>query len=165
MTRARVQVALRVRASPGRTFEVFTREIGNWWRPNGLFRFTAGRPGVLTFEPGEGGRLVERLTDGSEFEIGRITIWRPPTELAFGWRQESFDAGQETQVRVRFEPVGEETRITVEHFGWDTVPQEHAARHGFPLQIFQLRHGEWWRELLGSLDERLAAKAPKRSGP
>ena len=23
--------------------------------------------------------------------------------------------------------------MTVEHFGWDAIPQDHAARHGFPL--------------------------------
>lgn len=155
MSGSRVLVALRVRATPARAFEAFTGEIGDWWRPNDLFRFTAGPPGRLAFEPGEGGRLVERLADGAEFEIGRITTWRPPAELAFGWRQASFDPGLQTHVRVRFEPIDEETRITVEHVGWDLVPQDHAARHGFPLQVFQLRHAEWWRELLGSLSDRI----------
>jgi hypothetical protein len=31
--------------------------------------------------------------------------------------------------------VNNGTRVTVEHFGWDTIPQENAARHGFPLGI------------------------------
>jgi hypothetical protein len=29
-----------------------------------------------------------------------------------------------------------ETRVTVEHRGWDSVPQEHVARHGFPDAVF-----------------------------
>jgi hypothetical protein len=49
---------------------------------------------------------------------------------------------------VRFEPAGDETRVTVEHFGWDTIPREHAARHGFPLEVFLRRHAEWWQALL-----------------
>jgi hypothetical protein len=54
-------------------------------------------------------------------------------------------------VHVSFEPVGDEARVTVEHFGWDAIPREHAARHTFPLQPFLQRHGEWWQALLGSL--------------
>ena len=39
-------------------------EIGQWWRPNGLFQFTDGRDGTLAFEPGPTGRLVETYDDG-----------------------------------------------------------------------------------------------------
>ncbi|MEI9963534.1 MAG: SRPBCC domain-containing protein [Caulobacteraceae bacterium] len=85
------------------------------------------------------------------FEIGAITAWEPPARLAFGWRQAGFAPGQHTEVEIRFEPVGEETRVTVEHRGWDSVPQAHVARHGFPDAIFLRRHAEWWRALLTSL--------------
>ena len=155
---SRIVVALRVRATPQRAFEVFTTEIGLWWKPNGLFAFTPRDPGVLAFEPGEGGRLTETLPNGKVFEIGRIRAWEPPLEgglgrLVFGWRQAAFAPGQDTEVEVRFEPVGEETRVTVEHRGWDSVPQEHVARHHFPDAVFLQRHAEWWQTLLGSLKE------------
>ena len=71
----------------------------------------------LSFEPGEGGRLIETLASGKVFEIGKITVWAPPTRLVFGWRQATFQADQDTEVEVRFEPVGAETRVTVEHRG------------------------------------------------
>lgn len=148
-------VALRVRASPERAFEVFTNEIGQWWRPNMLFSFTGGPPGVLSFEPGIGGRLVETPPAGDSFEIGRITAWEPGRLLAFSWRQASFAPDQVTRVEVRFEPVGEETRITVEHRGWDSVPQAHRARHGFPDAIFLQRHAEWWRSQLEALKRQI----------
>ena len=35
--------------------------------------------------------------------------------------------------------------------GWDAIPQEHAARHNFPLHVFQMRQGEHWRALLGAM--------------
>ena len=79
--------------------------------------------------------------------------------LVFGWRQAAFAPGQDTEVEVRFEPVGDETRVTVEHRGWDSVPREHVARHGFPDQLFLLRHAQWWQALLGGLEGRLAASA------
>lgn len=161
---SRVQVSLRVAASPQRAFDIFTREIGAWWRPNQLFQFTPQSAGVLSFElaeqAGGQGRLIETQADGSVFEIGRVTAWEPGERLAFGWRQASFSDAQHTHVEVRFEAVGDETRVTVEHRGWDTVPQEHVARHHFPDRVFLLRHGEWWQALLASL-----RAAVQRSGP
>ena len=152
-----VIVSLRVKATPAEAFDVFVNEIGAWWRPSGLFQLTPRGDGELRFEPGEGGRLVTTLSNGKVFEIGRITAWSPGKRLAFTWRQGTFTPDQSTQVEVRFEPVGEETRVTVEHRGWDTIPQEHVARHGFPLGVFQVRQAEHWRLLLASLGARAAA--------
>jgi uncharacterized protein YndB with AHSA1/START domain len=149
---SRVLVALRVRAEPDRAFEVFTRDIALWWRPNPIFAFTPRDPGVLSFEPGVGGRLTQTLASGKVFEIGKIRRWEPPHSLVFGWRQASFAPGQDTEVEVRFEPVGGETRVTVEHRGWDSVPAAHVARHGFPNAVFLQRHAEWWQALLEELN-------------
>src|SRR5262245_23135305 len=111
---SRVLVALRVKTTPERAFEAFTREIGQWWRPNALFQFTAQDTHALRFEPGVGGRFLMTLRDGSDFEIGRVHTWEPAVELGFSWRQQSFAPEQSTHVRVRFEPVEGETRVTVE---------------------------------------------------
>lgn len=150
-----VIVSLRIAAPPLRVFEAFTQEIGAWWRPHTLFQFTPRGDGVLRFEGGEGGRLVRTLSSGKEFDIGRITAWVPGERLSFTWRQATFAPDQLTHVEVRFEPVGDETRVTVEHRGWDTIPQEHAARHGFPLGAFQMRQAEHWRVLLGAVASHL----------
>jgi uncharacterized protein YndB with AHSA1/START domain len=153
---ARILVALRVAAPPARAFDVFVGEIGAWWRPNALFQFAPQSPGRLAFEPGPGGRFTETFADGTVFEIGRITEWEPGQRLAFTWRQASFAPDQATRVEVRFERVADaETRVTVEHHGWDAVPQEHVARHGFPDAIFLQRHGEWWQRLLAAYSGRL----------
>jgi uncharacterized protein YndB with AHSA1/START domain len=153
---SRVIVALRVKATPERAFAAFFGEIDLWWRPNGLFQFTPHSPGTLSFEAGEGGRLIETLANGKVFEIGRIRAWEPPHRLVFGWRQASFAPDQDTEVEVRFEPLGDQTRVTVEHTGWDSVPQAHAARHRFPATVFLTRHGEWWQTLLEAYRMRLA---------
>jgi len=155
---AAVIVSIRVGATPLRAFEAFTAEIGAWWRPNPLFALTPRGDGCLRFEPGEGGRLVTTLPNGKEFEVGRITIWKPGERLALTWRQATFARGQSTELDVRFEAVGDETRVTVEHRGWDTIPQEHVARHGFPLQPFQMRQAEHWRALLAALAAQTTAR-------
>ncbi|MDH4143801.1 MAG: SRPBCC domain-containing protein [Acidimicrobiia bacterium] len=154
--RSRVLVALRVSAPPEVAFDVFTDQIGQWWQPSALFPFTSNGPGRLRLDGGPSGRLVEVDAHGDDFEIGRVLHWEPPHHLALSWRQASFAADQQTEVHVRFEAVDGGTRVTVEHFGWDTIPREHAARHGFPLGAFQLRHAEWWQALLWSFARRVA---------
>jgi uncharacterized protein YndB with AHSA1/START domain len=155
--RSRVLVATRVNATPVRAFAAFTEEIGQWWRPNGLFQFSRRQDGVLSFEPGANGRLIETYADGTVFVIGDVRLWDPPRRLVVSWRQQSFAPDQNTELHVHFEEAGDQTRITVEHFGWDTIPERHAARHGFPLPIFQLRFAEWWRVLLDGLREHVAS--------
>ena len=142
---SRLLVSLRVRASPPRAFEAFTAAIGEWWRPDDLFRFTPRSPGVVALEAGPGGRFTETLAGGAVFEIGQVLVWDPPHRLRFSWRQATFARDQSTEVEVRFEPVGEETRVTVVHFGWDGIPQGHVARHGFPDGVFLRRHGNGGR--------------------
>jgi uncharacterized protein YndB with AHSA1/START domain len=148
---SKVYVALRVRAPPERAFQAFVEEIGAWWRPNPLFQTTPRAPGRLAFEPGEGGRLTETLANGKVFEIGRVTAWEPPHRLEFSWRQASFPLELHTEVEVRFEAVGEETRVSVEHRGYHQVPAESVARHGFPDAVLLARLGDYWRAQLGAL--------------
>lgn len=155
--RSRVLVSTRIAATPARVFEAFTEEIAQWWRPNVLFQLGAGGPGSLSFVPGPDGRLVESSPDGSEFVVGEVRTWEPPNRLVLSWREESFDEDQETELHVRFDAVDAGTRVTVEHFGWEGIPIEHAARHGFELGLFQRRFAEWvqaWLTGLRTVAER-----------
>lgn len=154
MDASRVLVAVRVPMPAKRAFIAFTEQIGQWWQPNSIFQFTPGRVGTMVFESGPDGRLLERYDDGTEFVIGRVRLWDPPRRVVLGWRQASFAADQDTELHVSFEQVtgdGVQTRVTVEHFGWDRIPPEGAARHGFPLGVLQLRFAEWWQAQLGAL--------------
>jgi activator of Hsp90 ATPase-like protein len=87
------------------------------------------------------------------------SLWDPPAELAFQWRLASFGPEQTTEVHVRFEAVGPETRVVVEHSGWDTIAPKHAARHGFPLDAFPQREAEWWQILLRACSRWLEGTA------
>jgi uncharacterized protein YndB with AHSA1/START domain len=153
---SQVFVALRVPATPARAFEAFTREIASWWRPDRLFQITPDGDGELAFEPGVGGRLLTRLKNGETFEIGRISVWEPERRLVFSWRQANFTPEQSTEVEVLFEPVDGETRVSIEHRAWDTIPRRHAARHGFPEHVTLQRAADWWRGSLASLRSRLS---------
>lgn len=152
---SRVYVALRVKATPERAFQAFVEEIGAWWRPSALFQ-TTPRPGVLSFEPGEGGRLIETRAGGKVFEIGRVRVWEPPRKLIFSWRQASFPPELDTEVEVGFEALGNETRVSIEHRGFDQVPVESVARHGFPDQYLLLRLADFWRAQIAAVGDTVS---------
>ncbi|MEO6652916.1 MAG: SRPBCC domain-containing protein [Ilumatobacteraceae bacterium] len=153
---SRVLVALRIDAAPARVFEAFTAEIGEWWRPNALFRPSRSADGRISIETGVGGRVLASRVDGEVDVIGQVLAWDEPDRLVFSWRPTSFGPDQATEVHVRFESVDGMTRVVVEHVGWDQIPQDHVARHDFPLDRFQRRLADWWQDLLASLDEHSA---------
>src|SRR3546814_12022766 len=111
-------VALRFGATSDAAFTTYTEGIGRWWTRHPLFPHSPKGDGTLRFDPaGPDGRLVTRFDDGEEWEIGRVADWRPGERLAFGWRLPSFAEDQATEVEVRFEAIGDEPRVTVEHRG------------------------------------------------
>ena len=131
---------------------MFTGQIGDWWRPNALFQTTPRTPGCLAFGDG---RLTETLANGKVFEIGKVLIWEPPLRLVFSGRQANFPPDLTTEVEVRFEVVGEETRVSVEHRGFDQVPMENAARHGFPNAALLARLAAYWQAQLSAVAHSL----------
>jgi uncharacterized protein YndB with AHSA1/START domain len=152
---------VRVAAAPAVAFDLFTREIDQWWRRGPKYRHAGSAAGRIAIEPGAGGRVFETWRDGGggerSFEIGRITVWEPPHRLAFGWRNEEFAAAERTEVEVTFVAVGAGTLVTVRHRGWETLRKDHPARHGLDDAAFARMLGLWWSELLEQLRRRAAA--------
>jgi uncharacterized protein YndB with AHSA1/START domain len=128
---------------PGTAFDIFTGDIGTWWKRGTRYWNDSARGVELRLEPHVAGRLLEVYDTGTGagFEIGRVLAREPGKRLVFTWRQDDWAASEFTEVEVRFEPAGSATRVTVEHGGWDRVP---AADPGIADGY---SHG--WQELLG----------------
>ena len=133
----RIQATTVVALDPVVAFEVFTDEIDAWWRRGPRFRWLTEAEGTLRFEGGEGGRLVEIRDDatGEGFEVGRVLVWKPAERLVFELRARSFEPDQRTEVEIVFEAEGEGTRVTVEHRGWDRLPETVAVFWQVPFII------------------------------
>jgi len=122
-----VTASVDVSLDPATAFEVFTEEIGRWWRPgpqnwNNRFRAVG-----IRIEPGVGGRWLEVHDDPEGvFECGRITVWEPPSRFVFLYQDVGHDIDG-TEVEVRFEALAGRTRVTIEHRGWQVVPDDIAA--------------------------------------
>jgi uncharacterized protein YndB with AHSA1/START domain len=126
-----------------RAFDIFTRDIGTWWKRGTPYWNDSDQGKELRFEPHVGGRLIEvhDVVTGEGFEIGRVLAWEPGKRLVFTWRQDDWDPSESTDVEVRFDPTGTGTLVTVEHGGWEHVP---SADPGMSAGYTQ-----GWAELLG----------------
>jgi len=116
-----IRKSIRVGRPPVISFSVFCEEMGSWW-PGGF----GGKDARVFLEGWVGGRLYERRPDGTEYQIGRVTAYQPPSLVAFTWRAPSWQV--DTQVEVRFEAEGIGTRVVLEHSGFD---QDAATRDGY----------------------------------
>lgn len=146
----KVRVTTIVSVDPATAFELFTQDIGAWWKRGTRYQLRTDRIGTMRFEPGVGGRLVEVYDEAGAdiYEVGRILEWRPAERLVFEWRGKGFEAGERTEVEVSFERVEQGTRVTVEHRGWAGLPHDHPARLGFDDAAFEDVLGLWWADLL-----------------
>ena len=67
------------------------------------------------------------------FVVGDVRIWDPPRRLVVTWRE------REASPRIgapsctsASSKSATQTRVTVEHFGWDTIPQRQACAPWVP---------------------------------
>lgn len=112
MTETSAKASVQVDVDPLTAFTAFTEEIDRWWVPGPINAWDFGRAITRRIEPGVGGRVVEVYDDaaGDVLELGRITVWEPGERLAY---RSSVD---ETEVDIRFEAVGDGTRVSVNHY-------------------------------------------------
>jgi len=127
-----VTVTTVVRADPGAAFRIFTEEIDTWWKRGPRYR---SRDGAMRFEAG---RLME-----AEEQIGSVLAWEPGARLLLELWTWNFRPGERTEVEVRFEAIGDGTRVTVEHRGWERRPTGGAE--------FRTVVGLWWGSLLPAI--------------
>jgi uncharacterized protein YndB with AHSA1/START domain len=116
-----IRKSVTVRCAPDRAFRAFTREIGRWWPLDKGFSYGGERAKEIFFDDRLGGRLYERFSDGTEFEIGRVTRCDPPTLILFTWKSPQWEAA--TEVEVRFSAADGGTRVELEHRGFEAGPE------------------------------------------
>src|SRR5262245_31037291 len=110
-----IRKSIKVERSPETAFTAFCEEIGQWWPKGPSFggKDLAG----LCIEGQVGGRFYERYVDGTEYDIGQVSVYQPPSLVAFTWHAPSWDVA--THVEVRFIADGAGTRVELEHSGWE----------------------------------------------
>jgi uncharacterized protein YndB with AHSA1/START domain len=133
-----------VPCSPLRAFELFTRQISDWW-PMATHSVGLSPAGRVDMEARVGGHIIETLPDGGTSIWGTITAWEPPGRVAFTWHP-GRDPQDATEVQVVFEPTTDPataTAVTLVHGGWSARADGIAARRsydtGWDLVLAQFR--------------------------
>jgi hypothetical protein len=105
-------------------FALFTERIATWW-PFATHSIGGDDAVEAVFELAAGGRLYERLADGTEHDWAEIAVWEPPTRFVLTWR---VNPERRTEVEVRFVAAEGGTRVELEHRGWERLSESVAAQ-------------------------------------
>ena len=116
---APVRKTVTVRCSVEDAFHIFTERIAAWW-PLETHSVGEHLSETCAFEGRLGGRLYERLADGTEVLWGEVLQWGPPNLLAFTWHPGQEPDSAQT-VEVVFTAIDEGTRVELTHSGWEKL--------------------------------------------
>jgi uncharacterized protein YndB with AHSA1/START domain len=98
-----------------KAFRLFTDGVNGWW-PVAGHSIGGEQVESVTYDL-EAKRLYERNVDGTEHDWADIVAWEPPDRFLLGWRVNP--EAPVTEVEVRFTAEGDETRVDLEHRGWE----------------------------------------------
>ena len=141
-----VRKSVVVRRSRAEVFALFTDRLDTWWLL-GTHSIAAdtfeGRvtAEAIVFEKHPGGRVLERMSDGTEAPWGTILAWEPPARFVMSWKP-TLEDGPSTEVELRFTSLNAaRTRIDLEHRGWELLGPGDPRRAGYDDgwgQLFEL---------------------------
>jgi uncharacterized protein YndB with AHSA1/START domain len=113
-------------------FRLFTEGIGSWWDKD--HHLLDSEIQTMTFEPREGGHIIDRYVDGRECAWSRVLTYDPPKRVVFSWDitldwKPSTDYERSSEVDVTFTRIdADRTHVVLTHRNLD-------------------RHGEGWEAM------------------
>lgn len=118
------------KAPPERVFAAFTdpRLFAQWWGPEGM----ACPVCEIDLRVGGKWRTCMRGTMGEHWVSGVYREIAPPRRLAFTWAwEENGVRGHETLVELEFLPAGGNTRLVLNHRGFESADSRDKHGHGW----------------------------------
>ena len=113
--------------APEAAFELFTTRFSDWW-PKDSHHISDAPKATAFLEPREGGRWYERADDGSECDWGYVREVDRPVRILLAWHltpdwKFDPDPAKATEVEVLFIADEDQTRVTLEHRGFEVHGQ------------------------------------------
>ncbi len=108
-----VRASIDLRLEPLAAFNVLVEELSE----------ALARLG-MRLDPGPAGHVTE-----GKAELGRVISWQPGAEIVLEWHQADWKRDELTKVEIRFEPVQEGTRVTLEHHDWGRLLGDQGGEH------------------------------------
>ena len=146
-----INASVTVRRSPEDAFRVFTQDMGSWWplqafsMAQDAYEDRGVKVETIVFEEGEGGRVYEVMSDGTEGTWATILAWDPPRSFVLAWKPNLTD-NPPTELEITFTPDDDGTRVDLEHRGWERLgDQAGEARQSY---------SEGWQHVLAGYAEK-----------
>jgi len=137
-----VRKTVTVDCSVEEAFRIFTTDAMSWWPVES--HSLNGTVKEIVFEPHEGGEVYEVSESGEHGHWATVLAWEPPSRLVLAWEVSPGVRG--TEVEVRFEPEGEQTRTELEHRGWELAQGATEKRDSYD---------SGWEFVLGKYGDRV----------
>jgi uncharacterized protein YndB with AHSA1/START domain len=116
-----VRKTVTVDCSVEEAFRVFTGDALSWWpvETHSIHQHVSD----IVFEPAVGGEVYEISESGERGHWATVLEWEPPSRLVLAWNILGRE-GDLTEVEVRFLSEDGQTRVELEHRGWENVTLE-----------------------------------------
>ena len=129
---APVLKTITVKASAEKAFRVFTEGMDSWWPRTHHIGKSPMTKAILEGRPG--GRCYSEQEDGAQCDWGEVLVWEPPQRFVMAWKITHAwgyepDLSKASEVEVRFTPLGDSTRVDLEH--------RHFERHGAGAEVMR----------------------------
>jgi len=108
-------------------FRVFTADALSWWpvESHSIHQSVS----EIVFEPHVGGEVYEVSEAGERGHWATVLQWDPPSRLVLAWNILERE-GDLTELEVRFVPENGQTRVELEHRGWENVELDAQTKRG-----------------------------------
>jgi uncharacterized protein YndB with AHSA1/START domain len=118
-----VTTSVLVPLEPGAAFELFTDRFSDWW-PKDSHHIGDADAAEVFLDARPGGRWYERAEDGAECDWGSVLEIDRPNRILLAWHltpewRYDPDPANATEVEVTFIAEEEQTRVTLEHRGFE----------------------------------------------
>ncbi len=100
-----VRTSIDLKLDPGAAFDAFVEELSMALAHLGM-----------QLQPGVHGRVLEGVR-----EVGRVFSWQPKERIVLEWHQADWQPTEVTKLELRFEPIDDGTRVTLEHPEWSNL--------------------------------------------
>jgi uncharacterized protein YndB with AHSA1/START domain len=128
-------------------FRVFTADATSWW-PTATHSINGRDVKEVVFEEREGGAVYEVTASGERGHWATVVAWEPPSRIVLAWNILEREA-LPTEVEVRFVPEADQTRVDLEHRGWERIADGAEAKRE--------AYDNGWDQVLSVYVDRVAA--------
>ena len=125
-----IRIEREFKAPPERVFAAFTdpKRFAAWWGPEGMSCPVC----EIDLRVGGRWRTCMRGTQGEHWVSGVYREIVRPRRLAFTWAwEENGVRGHETMVEIDFLPAGRNTKLVLNHTGFETAESRDKHVHGW----------------------------------